>query len=122
MDFTGKIIFVGEIKQGVGQSGKAWKIQTVVIEELTGRFPQILVADIFGADKVDELAPKPGEVVTAQYYVEGRQYEGRWFGSNKIYKMLRQNPTAAPQQNVVQAPQPQTLQPAPQTQQDDLPF
>lgn len=82
--FTGKVIYIGELRSGTAQSGKEWATQELVIEELNAEYPQTLVGDVWGKDKVEHLNVKQGDIVSCTYNLKGRQYNGRWYGDISI--------------------------------------
>ena len=96
MEFKGTITSKCEIKSGEGKNG-TWRNQTIVLTQLEqSDYPDQLVLDMMNA-KIDEC-PEVGSVVTAKYNVRAREYNGRWFGQNSLWKMdIDTTSTPAPQ-------------------------
>ena len=126
MNFTGKITYVSEIARGTSQNGKEWASIDFVITNDQDRYPSSICLRIFGEDRINELAPKVGENVTADFDIDAHEYNGRWYNQLTAWRITRTSqPDTPPQQpyppqQQAQAPTPQ--QPAPQQPQDDLPF
>ena len=126
MNFTGKITHVSEIARGTSQNGKEWASIDFVITNEQDRYPSSICLRIFGEERINELAPKVGEYVTADFDIDAHEYNGRWYNQLTAWRITRPSqPTTPPQQTYppqqpAQAPTPH--QPAPQPPQDDLPF
>lgn len=126
MNFTGKITYVSEIARGTSQNGKEWASIDFVITNDQDRYPSSICLRIFGEDRINELAPKVGENVTADFDIDAHEYNGRWYNQLTAWRITRiSQPDTPPQQpyppqQQAQAHTPQ--QPAPQQPQDDLPF
>ena len=128
MNFTGKITYVSEIARGTCQNGKEWASIDFVITNEQDRYPSSICLRIFGEERINELAPKVGENVTADFDIDAHEYNGRWYNQLTAWRITRPSqPTTPPQQTYPPqqtAPQPQfpPQQPAQQPTQDDLPF
>ena len=126
MNFTGKITYVSEIARGTSQNGKEWASLDFVITNDKDRYPSSICLRIFGEDRINELAPKVGENVTADFDIDAHEYNGRWYNQLTAWRITRTSQPATPPQQPyppqqpAQAPTPH--QPAPQQPQDDLPF
>ena len=77
MNFTGKITYVSEIARGTSQNGKEWASLDFVITNDKDRYPSSICLRIFGEDRINELAPKVGENVTADLDIDANEYNGR---------------------------------------------
>ena len=126
MNFTGKITYVSEIARGTSQNGKEWASLDFVITNDQDRYPSSICLRIFGEDRINELAPKVGENVTADFDIDAHEYNGRWYNQLTAWRITRTSQPATPPQQPYppqqQAQAPTTNQPAPQQPQDDLPF
>lgn len=120
MNFTGKITHVSEIARGTSKNGKEWASIDFVITNDQDRYPSSICIRIFGEDRINELAPKVGENVTADFDIDAHEYNGRWYNQLTAWRITRTSKPATPPQQPAQAPTPQ--QTAPQQPQDDLPF
>lgn len=123
MDIKGKIIAALPIKSGQSAKGE-WQVRSYVLEYPSGQYVRHIVFDVFGQDKIQQFAIKPGEVVQVSIDLDARESGGRWYNSIKAWNVVHD---AAGQQPVYQqqpAPQPQPA-PVQQPQQIDegkLPF
>lgn len=110
MEFKGAITSKGEIKSGEGKNG-TWRSQTIVLTQIEqSDYPDQLVLDMMNT-KIDEC-PEVGSVVTVKYNVRAREYNGRWFGQNSLWKM---------EIDTASTPEPQTTANI-EAPKDDLPF
>lgn len=112
MKFKGKVIQKLD-KSGVSKKDNTpFKSFSYVIEEMEGQYPQKGVFDTFG-DKVEDL--NIGDVVEVDYNLRANEWQGKWFGSNQIWRVTKeaqaQAPTSAP-----------VIAPAPPVDTGDLPF
>ena len=88
MEIQGKIRLVMEPQSGISaRTGNPWMSQDVVIDYHWWPNQQEasqLVARIFGEEKVKKWNLQPGDEVSVRYHAEGREYNGRWYGENRI--------------------------------------
>ncbi len=87
MDFTGKVIVVLPEKSGTSTKGE-WKSQQFVIET-EEQYPKRLLVDVFGEDKLKQFDIKEGEKLTVSFDPYANEHEGRWFGSNRVWNVVR---------------------------------
>jgi hypothetical protein len=108
MEFTGKIIHVGQERGGVSKAtGNEWKVQEYVIEDHS-QFPKKMCFEVFGAERISQFAIQLGEELTVSFDIDARQWQDRWFNSIRAWKVDRVN-----------AQQAENQQPAPNA---DVPF
>lgn len=113
MEFIGKAIAVCELRSGTSSNGNGWQSQDYVFEELNPRNPQYparMVAGLFGADKIQQANIVVGGMYHVFYDTEAREWQGRWFGSNRAWKIEVHNPA------VQQSAEPQQQSPFPPSQ------
>lgn len=129
--FTGVIIEVSPIKQGTSKrDGKPWAMQEYVIEEVNQRYPSRCIFQVFGQNRIQELAIGQGEMITAHLGISANKtQDGRWFNKLDCWKVDRYNnrQTYIPQdeQNQSVFPEPNNdagSEAAPQAPNDGLPF
>ena len=130
MEFTGKIITALPQRKGVSQrSGAEWVAQTFVVESLE-QYPKHLAFDIFGADRLAAFHPEVGEIVTVQFDIDAREYQGKWYNSVRACRIDR-NVGQATENTAPIAPAAPTAAPRPTAPAatpleadsgDDLPF
>ena len=84
MEIKGKIIQKFQPQGGISKQGNAWKNQEYVLETLDS-YPSKVKFDVFG-DKVDQYPMEVGNIVTIQYDIESREFNGRWYTDIHAYK------------------------------------
>lgn len=100
MKFKGKVIQKLD-KSGVSKKDNTpFKSFSYVIEETEGQYPQKGVFDTFG-DKVEDL--NIGDVVEIDYNLRANEWQGKWFGSNQIWKVTKEA-NSSPEPSPVVAP------------------
>ena len=130
MEIQGKIIAVLPTRSGTSARGTQWSSQTAVIETQE-QYPKKLAFDVIN-DKIDQLNIQLGEILTVQFDINAREYNGRWFNSVNAWNVIRQTQqaTAQAQASVGQPSAPytphaqpqQTQSTAPSSDPDNLPF
>jgi hypothetical protein len=90
MEIKGKIIQVLPPQSGVSKSGNAWRKQEYVLETLDS-YPKQVKFDFFG-DRIDENKMDIGDIVTVQYDIESREFNGRWYTDIHAYKATVDQP------------------------------
>ena len=132
MELTGRIIAVMEPRSGVSaRTGNSWMTQEYVIE-VPGQYPKRCVFNIFGEDRIKQFNIQMNEDITIQFYIDAREYNGRWFNDIRAYNVVRGQaapmagaPVASPfppQQTAAAAPFPPAQEPASEGSAHDLPF
>lgn len=124
MDLTGKIIRKLNVQKGVSQRGE-WQKQEFVLEYMDGQYPNNVCFNVWGADKVAELAGfSEGETVRVSFNISSREYAGRWYTDVRAWRIER----AGDAQQAAPAPAAPVPAPAPapapsaEPDEDDLPF
>ena len=140
---TGRIAEVMPVVSGVSdRTGNAWKSQEYLFEYFSwsgARYPNRMVARVFGEDDIAKFNLKQGEEVTLTIRFDANKSKdgSRWFNEIRISNVERPqaaqqpaqpqnadpqatNAPAAAQQSVAQPIAPQTA--ANQAGDDDLPF
>ena len=75
MELIVKVLTLEEAQRGVSDSG-AWVRQDVVGETLES-YPKTVCFEVRNAALVDSV--RPGECVKVTFYVQSREYNGRWY-------------------------------------------
>lgn len=126
MEFTGKIIHVGQKRGGTSaRTGNAWAVQEYVIEETQGQYPKKCVFEIFGEDRIAQMNIQAGEELTVSFDIDAREYNGRWYNSIRAWKVDRTPAGAAMGPTPAGTPAAPQAVPAPTdapADGDDLPF
>ena len=115
MEFTGKIIWIGEKRQGTSVKGTQWSCREYVIQDASTQYPRTMCFTIFGEDKLNQFNLQLDETLTVSFDIDAHQYQDRWYNSIRAWNIMRLSAPAAAQQFISQAPQ------QPQ-QSNDLPF
>lgn len=95
MELQGKIIVVLPERNGTSQRGNQWRSITYVLETQE-QYPKKLAFDVTN-DKIDQLNIQFGEILTVQFDINAREYNGRWFNSVNAWNVIRQTHQAPAQ-------------------------
>lgn len=95
MELQGKIIVVLPERSGTSQRGNQWRSITYVLETQE-QYPKKLAFDVTN-DKIDQLNIQFGEILTVQFDINAREYNGRWFNSVNAWNVIRQTQQAPAQ-------------------------
>ena len=88
MEIQGKIIVVLPERSGVSQRGNQWRSISYVLETQE-QYPKKLAFDVTN-EKIDQLNIQFGEILTVQFDINAREYNGRWFNSINAWNVIRQ--------------------------------
>ena len=86
MELEGKIKVVMKPKSGVSQRGP-WKSQIVVMKYFwfpNQQYPSEIVLSIFGEERIDRWNLEVNDEVKVRYHAEAREFNGQWYGENKL--------------------------------------
>ena len=95
MELQGKIIAVLPERSGTSQRGNQWRSISYVLETQE-QYPKKLAFDVTN-DKIDQLNIQFGEILTVQFDINAREYNGRWFNSVNAWNVIRQTQQAPAQ-------------------------
>ena len=95
MEIQGKTIVVLPERSGVSQRGNQWRSISYVLETQE-QYPKKLAFDVTN-DKIDQLNIQLGEILTVQFDINAREYNGRWFNSVNAWNVIRQTQQAPTQ-------------------------
>ena len=95
MEIQGKIIVVLPERSGVSQRGNQWRSISYVLETQE-QYPKKLAFDVTN-DKINQLNIQLGEILTVQFDINAREYNGRWFNSVNAWNVIRQTQQAPAQ-------------------------
>ena len=84
MQFTGKLIQVLPAQTGQGKNGE-WRKQEIVLDT-DGQYPKKVCVSVWG-DKMSHLTLSPGEMLTVDFDIESREYNGKWYTDVKAWKV-----------------------------------
>ena len=114
MIIKGKIIVVIPKRSGVSQSGE-WVNQSFVLET-AGEYPERVVFEVFGADKINAANISVGDEVSIDFNFKAHEYNGRWFNSVSAWKVENETKKQNPEQAHAAQQRPQNSQTPPPTQ------
>jgi len=90
MELTGRIIAVQAAKSGSSsKTGTPWMMQEFVIE-VPGQYPRRCAFTVFGEDRLKQLNIQMGEDLTVQFYIDAREYHGKWYNDFRAYNVIRE--------------------------------
>lgn len=107
-------------ESGVSKSGKAWSKTTCVFAVMDNvNSERYIPVSFFGDEQEDVAALKKGDIVDIEYYVTGREWNGKWFTEAKVFtcRFPDDNVNTASRKQAEQY-KAETLEP----QAEDLPF
>jgi hypothetical protein len=120
MQLTAKLTQVLPLESGTGRNGE-WKKQSIIVET-EGQYPKKICVAIWG-DKINPSQLQVGNMLSIDFDVESREFNGRWYTDVKAWKVelagAVQNGQMSPPPMNYDFPEPP---PAPPTPVDDLPF
>ena len=87
MQLTAKLIQLLPLQTGTGKNGE-WRKQDVIVET-DGQYPKKVCISIWG-DKIDSSQLVVGNMITIDFDLESREYNGRWFTDVKAWKVSSQ--------------------------------
>ncbi len=121
MQITARLFQVLPLQSGMGKNGE-WKKQDIVVET-DGQFPKKICISIWG-DKINESQLQVGNMLTIDFDVESREYNGRWYTDVKAWKVESAGaaPAGTPAGMPVEVGFPLPPPPLPENEKDDLPF
>lgn len=89
MEAKGKIIAKLEERSGVAKSsGKPFRVAQYVIETHEN-FPKKIMFEVFGEDRINNFNIQVGEMLTVQFDVDAREYNGKWYNSVRAFNVVR---------------------------------
>jgi hypothetical protein len=105
MELEGKIEIVLKPKSGVSQRGP-WKSQVVVMKYFwfpNQQYPSEIVLSIFGEERIDRWNLEVNDEVKVRYHAEAREYNGQWYGENRLDALTFIGASAQKQQAIDEA-------------------
>lgn len=84
MQLTAKLVQVLPLESGMGRNGE-WKKQNIIVET-EGLYPKKICISIWG-DKINPDQLKVDNMLTIDFDVESREFNGRWYTDVKAWKI-----------------------------------
>lgn len=99
MTIEGKIIQVLPLQGGVSKtSGKEWALQAYVLETKE-QYPKKVHFEVFGDDRIKANPYGVDDIVSVDFDIESREFNGRWYTSIRAWRIVKQDAIqAAPQE------------------------
>lgn len=95
MTIEGKIIQVLPLQGGVSKtSGKEWALQAYVLETLEN-YPKKVHFEVFGDDRIKANPCGVDDIVSVDFDIESREFNGRWYTSIRAWRIVKQDATQA---------------------------
>lgn len=89
MDIQGKIIFIGELRQGTSaRTNQPWAVQSFVLETVNEQYPRKCVFEVFGSDKIQQFNIQMGQEYTVSFDIDAHEHQGRWYNSIRAWKVV----------------------------------
>lgn len=82
-------------RSGTSQRCNQWRSISYVLETQE-QYPKKLAFDVTN-DRIDQLNIQLGEILTVQFDINAREYNGRWFNSINAWNVIRQTQQAPTQ-------------------------
>lgn len=102
MTIEGKIIQVLPLQGGVSKtSGKEWSLQAYVLETKE-QYPKKVHFEVFGDDRIKSNPCDVDDIVSVDFDIESREFNGRWYTSIRAWRIVKQDATQAAQQEAEQ--------------------
>ena len=98
MTIEGKIIQVLPLQGGVSKtSGKEWALQAYVLETKE-QYPKKVHFEVFGEDRIKANPCGVDDIVSVDFDIESREFNGRWYTSIRAWRIVKQDATQDAQQ------------------------
>ena len=89
MRIQGEITQVLPLQQGLSQTGKQWRKQTIVVKQGDDvPFPDEVALDLFN-DKIPETPLVVGQRVDVHFGIRTREYNGRVYNEVNVVRMRK---------------------------------
>ncbi len=107
LTITGKVVQVLPLQQGTSQrTGNPWQLKTFILETQE-QYPKKVAIEMFGEDKINANPCEVDDVVTVNFDIDSREFNGRWYTSIRAWKVQQGVVPAQPAQPAAQpAPAP----------------
>lgn len=86
LEISGKVIQILPLQSGQGKVNE-WRKQDFILETQT-TYPKKVCISLWG-DRIDQARITEGEVITASFDVESREYNGRWYTDLRAWKVVK---------------------------------
>jgi hypothetical protein len=89
MDVKGQVVAILPLESGITKAGKDWQKLTIVIEFSEGNYTKKLALSATKSELIQTLQNlKQGDSITASINLESREFNGKWFNSVNVWKVV----------------------------------
>jgi hypothetical protein len=89
MEIKGTLVAILPLEQGITKAGKDWQKLTIVIEFSEGNYQKKLALSASKSELIQTLQNlKQGDLITASINLESREFNGKWFNSVNVWKVV----------------------------------
>lgn len=106
----GRVIQVLESRGGTSaRTGNSWKVQSFVIEEVGVQYPQKIVFEVFGEDKIEKFNIQQGVCYNVSVTFSADEYNGKYYQKIRAWNVtpieVQQDAYAVPASSSSVAPE-----------------
>jgi len=89
MEIKGQVVAILPLESGVTKAGKDWQKLTIIIEFSEGNYQKKLALSATKEELIKTLKNlKQGDSITASINLESREFNGKWFNSVNVWKVV----------------------------------
>jgi hypothetical protein len=89
MEIKGQVVAILPLESGITKAGKDWQKLTIVIEFNEGNYQKKLALSATKSELIQTLQNlKQGDSITASINLESREFNGKWFNSVNVWKVV----------------------------------
>ena len=89
LEIKGQVVAILPLEQGITKAGKDWQKLTIVIEFSEGNYQKKLALSASKEELIQTLQNlKQGDSITASINLESREFNGKWFNSVNVWKVV----------------------------------
>jgi len=89
MEIKGQVVAILPLESGVTKAGKDWQKLTIIIEFSEGNYQKKLALSATKEELIKTLKNlKQGDSITASINLESREFNGKWFNSINVWKVV----------------------------------
>jgi hypothetical protein len=89
MEIKGTLVAILPLESGITKAGKDWQKLTIVIEFSEGNYTKKLALSASKEELIQTLQNlKQGDSITASINLESREFNGKWFNSVNVWKVV----------------------------------
>ena len=87
MELVGKIIQILPLQGGTStRTGNPWSVQSFILETQE-QYPRKVCVELFGEERIKANPLVLDEIVTVNFDIESREFNGRWYTSVRAWRV-----------------------------------